>query len=119
MFYNDQPPDLIFYQGLALRALGREDEARARFQNLLEYGEAHMHDDVKIDYFAVSLPDFLVFEDDLNRRNVIHCEYLIGLGALGLGETARAMQAFDRVLAMDVNHLGAWTHRTMADGGSA
>ena len=27
MYYNDQPADLILYQGLALRKLGREDEA--------------------------------------------------------------------------------------------
>lgn len=113
LYYYDQPPDRIFYQGLALRALGREDEARARFQRLLDYGEAHMDDDVRIDYFAVSLPDFLVFEDDLNRRNRVHCHYLIGLGALGLGDTAHAIKAFDAALALDENHMGAATHRSV------
>lgn len=31
VYYNDQKPDKIFYQGLALRELGREEEARSRF----------------------------------------------------------------------------------------
>ncbi len=113
MFYNDQPPDMIFYQGLARRKLGREAEARAIFQKLADYGREHLDDVVKIDYFAVSLPDFLVFDEDLQRRNRIHCHYMIALGLLGLGQTAEASQHFDRVLELDINHLGAYTHREM------
>ena len=37
---------------------------------LIAYGEAHLFDEMKIDYFAVSLPDLLIFEEDLNRKNV-------------------------------------------------
>ena len=37
-YYNDQPPDMIFYQGLAQRELGREGEALRRFERLVEYG---------------------------------------------------------------------------------
>jgi len=110
MFYNDQPPDMIFYQGLALRALGREDEARGRFRRLIDYGEKHLDDHVEIDYFAVSLPDFLVFEDDLDRRNRVHCLYMIGLGRLGFGDAEKARTALETALALDINHTGAWTH---------
>ena len=39
MYYNDQPADMILYQGLANRALGREDKARSRFFRLISYGE--------------------------------------------------------------------------------
>jgi tetratricopeptide (TPR) repeat protein len=113
VYYNDQPPDMIFYQGLARRALGREDEARGIFHTLVEYGERHLDDEVMFDYFAVSLPDFLVFDEDLTRRNRIHCHYMLALGYLGLGERQRAEQHFARVLAEDVNHLGAAVHRTL------
>ena len=67
-----------------------------------------------IDYFAVSLPDFLVFEDDLRRRNDIHCHYLQGLGHVGLGEHGDAVRTFDAALSGDPNHLGARLHRSMA-----
>ena len=32
IFYNDQKPDKIFYQGLALLKLGRVDEANSHFR---------------------------------------------------------------------------------------
>ena len=85
-YYNDQPPESVFYQGLALEKLDQRELARTIFQRLIEYGEAHLHDEVTMDYFAVSLPNFLVFEDDLAQRNHIHCLYLIALGHLGLGD---------------------------------
>lgn len=115
MFYNDQPPDMIFYQGLAWRKLGDENEARRRFHKLIDYGEQHLFDNVHIDYFAVSLPDFLVFEDDLNRRNEIHCRYMLGLGYLGLGERKKAREQFAHVLRLDSNHQGARVHAALCD----
>ena len=80
MFYNDQPPDMIFYQGLARSELGQTAEAREIFLKLVDYGQVHMEDEVKIDYFAISLPDFLVFDENLNERNQIHCHYMVALG---------------------------------------
>ncbi|MFC4597816.1 DUF5107 domain-containing protein [Cohnella hongkongensis] len=115
MYYNDQPPDMIFYQGMAWQKLGNEAEARRRFNKLIEYGEKHLFDDVKFDYFAVSLPDFLVFEDDLNKRNEIHCRYMMGLGWIGLGRYERAKEELDAVLALDPNHSGAAAHRRLCE----
>jgi tetratricopeptide (TPR) repeat protein len=113
MFYNDQPPDMIFYQGLAWLKLGNAKDARRRFNKLIDYGEQHLFDNVKIDYFAVSLPDFLVFEDDLDRRNKVHCLYMMGLGHLGLREFKKAWTYFSRALELDVNHQGTRIHLEM------
>ena len=109
IFYNDQQPDKIFYQGLALQKLGRNEEANIRFENLLNYGKAHVNDDVKLDYFAISLPDLLIWEEDLNVINKIHCNYLIGLGQLGLGRQAEAVKTFGKVTDMAF-HLPANIH---------
>ena len=113
-YYNDQPPDLLFYRGLALRALGREDDAEAIFQKLVDYGSEHLDDDVSIDYFAVSLPDFLVFDEDLGRRNRVHCHYMLALGHAGLGDADLAREHFERVLALDANHHGGMVLRAGA-----
>jgi len=110
MYYNDQPPDMIYYQGLARRELGDPDAASEIFHKLIDYGQAHMDDTVEVDYFAVSLPDFLVFEDDLQRRNQVHCHYMQALGAMGCGESARARGHFEQVLRLDASHLGATLH---------
>lgn len=109
IFYNDPQPDKIFYQGLAWQQLGHTDTAEDIFRRLIDFGEQHLNDTITLDYFAVSLPDLLVFEVDLNLRNHIHCLYLKGLGSLGLGLDDGAL--FDQVLALNVNHQGAITHR--------
>ena len=115
MYYNDQPAELILYEGLASRALGDEAHARSRFYKLISYGEKHYYDQVKIDYFAVSLPDLQLFESDLTVSNRAHCEYLIALGSYGLGDLARAERCFDAVLAIDNEHQGALLHRRLIE----
>ncbi len=104
MYYNDQPADMIMYKGLAYRELGNEDKATSLFNKLVDYGERHVYDEVKIEYFAVSLPDLQIFDDDLTRKNKAHCYYLIGLGRLGLGEMAEAKEYLGKTFDIDGNH---------------
>ncbi|WP_343671173.1 DUF5107 domain-containing protein [Chitinophaga sp.] len=115
IFYNDQQPDKIFYQGLAWQELNQPDKANKIFQQLIDFGMQHLHDKISLDYFAVSLPDLLVFEVDLDLRNHIHCLYLMGLGYLGLGHGYgnKTQQLFDQVLQSDNNHQGALIHKKM------
>ena len=103
-FYNDGRADNIFYQGLAWRALNEEEKAMGRFNKLIEHGEEHMYDNCKMDYFAVSLPDLAIWEEDLNKRNLIHCYYVIALGKLGLNEEEKATELIKKVEELDVNH---------------
>lgn len=86
LYYNDAKPEKIFYQGLCLAALGRKDEARGKFNMLLDYGRLHRDDDVVMDYFAVSLPDLAIWEEDLKLRNVAHCDLMARLGREGLDQ---------------------------------
>ncbi len=117
-YYNDQPPDMVFYQALAHAALGHMERAVERCRQLTQYGEDHIYDEIQIDYFAVSLPDFQVFDDDLGLRHRIHCHYMAGLGYLGLeylniSRNGRAAAAFAAVFALDAAHLGATLHKKM------
>src|SRR5690606_27402680 len=114
VYYNDQQPDKIFYQALAWIKLGETERGRAMLHSLCTYGREHVNDEVTVDYFAVSLPDMLIFEDDLTARNRVHCLYLTGLGHLGLGELAKAKQAFEQAMEYDGMHFGARTHLVMA-----
>ncbi|PTQ96643.1 tetratricopeptide repeat protein [Mucilaginibacter yixingensis] len=110
MFYNDQQPDKIFYQGLAWNKLGNTDMAQKIFSNLAQYGERHINDKTEIDYFAVSLPNLLIFEDDLDTRNRIHCLYITGLGLMGLNRRQEAEHLLMQVLKLDAQHYGSQTH---------
>ncbi|MEM7799747.1 MAG: tetratricopeptide repeat protein, partial [Chloroflexota bacterium] len=108
-----QPPDMIFYQGLALQALGELNAATTIFSKLVEYGHSHQDDDVEIDYFAVSLPDFLVFDVDLKQRHALHCLYMLALGYTGLGRTEEARRAYQSILTLEPHHAGAVRHMAM------
>jgi tetratricopeptide (TPR) repeat protein len=110
IFYNDQQPDKIFYQGLAWQKLGEVTKAITIFNKLVQFGQQHLNDEVKIDYFAVSLPNLLIFDDDLTVRNKAHCLYLQGLGYLGLHQLNEAKLAFTEVLKLDAEHFGANMH---------
>ena len=98
IFYNDPQPDKIVYQGLAWLKLGHPKKAEKIFHRLIEFADQHFNDEIKIDYFAVSLPDLLVFDTDLNEKNKNHCHYLKGLGELGLKNYTSSANYFKKAL---------------------
>ncbi len=124
MYYNDAKPDKIFYAGLAYKKLSliapsqeESDTLQARanglFYKLISYGEKHIFDTVKMDYFAVSLPDLLIWEGDLQEANTIHCKLMMALGYWGIGKEAKALHYLDEVESMNPNHLVVPALRTM------
>ncbi len=115
MYYNDAKPDKIFFQGLALYKLGLEGEAHGRFFKLINYGKQHIFEKQVMDYFAVSLPDLLIWEDSLDTKNVIHCKYMLALGYYGMGDMDHALKYLAEVEAMDNNHQGIQQLRSLID----
>lgn len=104
MYYNDQPADMILYQGLAYKKLGKEKEAKSRFYRLIDYGERHLDDQVKVEYFAVSLPDFLIFNEDYTAKNKAHCYYVMALGYIGLEEKEKADKFLKQTVSIEPSH---------------
>lgn len=110
LYYNDQPSDFIFYQGLANQKLGRTGAALKAFHQLIIFGEKHLFDKVAPDFFAVSLPEIEVYQDDMTLRNTQYCNYLRALGDLGLGEKEEAKELFNGILNLQKDHHGAISH---------
>ena len=113
IFYNDPQPDKIVYQGLAWLKLGHPKKAEKIFHRLVEFADQHFNDQIRIDYFAVSLPDLLVFDTDLNEKNKNHCRYLKGLGELGLKNYTASANYLNETLKHDASHAGAIIHLNM------
>ena len=113
MYYNDAKPDKIFYAGLCYRALGQEDKARSLFNKLINFGKQHIFEKQVMDYFAVSLPDLLIWEDSLDVKNEIHCKYMLALGYYGVGDKDRALKYLTEVEALDNNHQGVQQFRSL------
>ena len=95
------------YRALALGQLGRAEESEAYLQELLEQAREQARKEVGIEYFTTSLPTMLLFNDDLQERNLIDARFLEAQARYGLGEMAEAHRLLDEILAMDPNHAGA------------
>jgi hypothetical protein len=106
MYYNDQPPEMMYYAAMAIKAMGDGKTANARFDAFINYANTHINDDIKIEYFAVSLPDFLIFDADLNKKNKVHCYFMTALGYLGKNDIDKAKEYAQKGLELDKCHAG-------------
>jgi tetratricopeptide (TPR) repeat protein len=96
-----------YFQAQALKALGDHVAASKVLSNLAEFADEQMKAEPKLDYFATSLPNLLLFEDDLARRNQIESRLLNALASLGSGDLEKALELLQNVIAEDPNHLFA------------
>ena len=99
--------ELTYYSALSLEELGKKSEAQKLFEDLKHFGEKKLKEDVKIDYFATSLPLLLVFEDDLEKRNKCDSMFLIALAEIGLNKMAQATSLLNDILYTNTSHTGA------------
>lgn len=90
-----------YYRALALRRLGKEKEAQAALEELQQSARDKRNREPVIDYFATSLPNFLLFHDDLKRRNTIESLTLEAFAALGLGEVDQARELLIEIAELD------------------
>ena len=98
---------MVFYQAKALQELGRSREADKLFRTMIDYGKNPANRKQAVDYFAVSLPDMLLFSEDPDKRRQLHCDFLAALGYRGLSEFREAEKYFLKVLKADPNHVKA------------
>ena len=98
MYYYDQSADIMVFQALAKKKLGKTSESYETFRMLVDYGLSHMNDRKDYDYFAVSLPGLTMWSEDLSLDNSAQCHYLAALGYTGLGKTADAEREFSLAL---------------------
>ncbi|MGN0336818.1 MAG: hypothetical protein ACI4EE_04925 [Lachnospiraceae bacterium] len=70
---------------------------------------------MKNDFFAVSLPDFLIFDDVMDQKNKAHCHYLMGLANLGFADHAEAKKQFEQALIYDYNHQNCRIYLEMCE----
>jgi tetratricopeptide (TPR) repeat protein len=81
---------LSYHRGLSLRELGHPEEALALFKELADFALSNIGKRAVVDYFATSLPNLLVFEEDLQARRDAEHHLLAALACHGLGDLSSA-----------------------------
>ena len=71
--------ELTVFKALALRELGREAEARKVLEAMAAHAVAESKIPARIDYFATSLPNLLVFEEDIQESKKSQMRQLLQL----------------------------------------
>ncbi|MBB1201904.1 DUF5107 domain-containing protein [Enterobacteriaceae bacterium 89] len=103
-YYNDQPVDYLFWQGMALRALGDNQAAKTHFGRFHAWVAAQRDAVPETDFFAVSLPDLVALDSNPQSRHQQHCLFIEALGCFGLGDSTAGNLALDKLLALNPAH---------------
>lgn len=103
-YYYDQPAEFVFFQGLAKRQLGDNNGSIECFDKLIEFGEKNVNGNTTKDFFAVSQPNFNVFEERITDIRVWHCYYVMYLGYIGKGNVEKASQSLVKLNEICKNH---------------
>ena len=98
---EEVPSAIIYYQGLAFRKLGKEEEAVRMFDGLIRFGREKIEASTRSDFFAK-------FGIRLSREaQIADAHYLVGLGHLGKGEKEEARREFEEALKLNICHTWA------------
>ncbi len=103
-YYNDQPADYLFWQGMAMRANGQSSEADAHFHSFLDWVEQQRDCVPETDFFAVSLPDLVALDVSPEQQHQQHCLFIEALGHLGLGNVSACQQRMQQLLQINPAH---------------
>jgi tetratricopeptide (TPR) repeat protein len=93
--------EIRFYQGLALKKLERKEEADKIFDGLIDFAQKKLETAESMDFFA----KFGEKKSEMIRKANTH--YLLGLGYLGKDQSEQAKAEFEKVMQLNLNHIGA------------
>lgn len=96
--------EMTYYSAMSLKKLRRTGKAVKLCKGLLAYALELEKRPAKIDFFATSLPTMLLFEDDLQTRQVLGARFMQAQAYAGLGKRAKAKSLLNQVLKADPNH---------------
>jgi tetratricopeptide (TPR) repeat protein len=99
-------PESTFYQARCLTQLGRNDEARAIFEKLIETGQQQLNQEEAVDFFSK------FGGQETRRTRTASGHYLIGLGLLGQRDLGQAQEHFAQAVRLNRSHV--WARHQLA-----
>ena len=106
---------MSYYKALSLARLGETSRAASLLAEMRRNATAQLQSEPKIDYFATSLPNLILFKDDLEKRNRVDALFQLALADLGEEKRMDAAEKLRSVLELDCNHLAAQAELSRMD----
>lgn len=106
-YYNDQKSDYVFFHALALEKLGQKDKAQAIYQALETFGKSSLGKPIETDFFAVSLPDLIVLDRNLEQERDENAYLMQFFAALGKGDEAGCKRALETIKTLNPSNFKA------------
>ena len=93
--------DILYFQGMALRKLGRLEDAAELFDRLIEGTEQRLQKQTDVDFFVK------FGEKQSEEKRIAQAHTLAGLGYLGKDDEMRALSHFKEARRLDTDQIWA------------
>ena len=96
--------EMTYYSALSMLKLGKTNEAAELLISLKEYADKLMNQKAKIDYFATSLPNLLLFDEDLDESQQVRAKFIKAQAYYGLGDKDQAKELCQQIIQKNPSH---------------
>ena len=109
--YKAAVSEISLFRALALRELGRDDEAKAVLDEMLSTAQNLIDNKDMRTYYGVGSPSPMPFELDIEKHNLLTGNTLKAFALYGLGQYSDAELCIRRAAELDPNDFAVYTYR--------
>ena len=109
--YKAAVSEISLFRALALKELGREDEAKAVLDEMLSTAQNLIDNNDMRTYYGVGSPSPMPFELDIEKHNLLSGYTLKAFALYGMGKYSEAELCIRRAAELDTNDFAVYTYR--------
>lgn len=113
--YKAAVSEISLFRALALKELGRNDEAKAVLDEMLNKAQSLIDNKDMRTYYGVGSPSPMPFELDIEKQNLLTGNTLKAFALYGLGKYCEAELCIRRAEELDSNDFAVYTYRQVAN----
>ena len=107
--------EISLFRALALKELGRNDEAKAVLDEMLNAAQNLIDNKDMRTYYGVGSPSPMPFELDMEKNNLLAGYTLKAFAHYGLGRYSEAELCIRRAAELNPNDFAVYTYRRITD----
>lgn len=113
-YYNDVPCDYVFYNALSRKLWGSREDAEHIFAVMQKWSHDSYDAKMQEDFFAVSLPDLVVLDRDLDKEHKENCLLMRMLASLGQGDKSGFDSACSALQQLNPSNFKVYLYQALS-----